>query len=92
MAVDAERAEFDGGVLEADGGLVGDAHGVDVALPVVEDVAKRRRLWGRKSVRLGDATRNALPHVVRVEVEPRLDIRRELVADIAADPCGVPVL
>ena len=44
VAVDAEHADLEHGIVEADGGLVGDADGIDVALPVVEDVDRRRRL------------------------------------------------
>ena len=35
--------------------------------------------------------RNALPHFVGVEIEPGLDIGRELIADIAAYPRRLPV-
>ena len=36
MAVDAERAEINDGVVEPDGRLVRQPHGIDVALPVLE--------------------------------------------------------
>ena len=40
---------------------------------------------------LGDAPRDALPHCVGVQVKPGLDVRRELITDIAAEARGLPV-
>ena len=61
VAIDAERADFDRGVVEFDRGLVGDADGVDIALPVVDDVDWRRGLRrGQRGCFVTDAG-NALP-------------------------------
>ena len=60
-------------------------HGVDVALLVVGDVAGRGGLGIGQRRLLGDGAGDALAHLIGVEIEPRLDIRRELIADIAAD-------
>ena len=82
VALHVEGADLDGGVVEFERGLVGDAVGIDVALPVVEHVGcgRRARLVQRGVFR--HRSRNPLLDIVAVEIEAGLDIRRDLVAEI----------
>ena len=87
VAVDAEGAEFDLGVVETDRGLVGDR---TVSMLRCQSLATLTGAGGfgiGQGRLLGDAAGNALANFVGVEIEPRLDIRRELIADIAAAAC-----
>ena len=89
VAVDAEHPELDGGAgRDPHRRLVGDAQGVDVALPVIDhvDSCSRRRRCERDI--LGHASGNALPDLVGVDVEPRFDIGRQLVCQVRACPRG----
>lgn len=84
VPVDAEGTELEPGVVESDRRLVCQPDRVDVALLVHGNVRRSRGLRIGQGRHLGDGSWNALPHLVGVEIESRLEIRRELVADIAA--------
>src|SRR2546430_955465 len=90
MPIDRKRTKIEDRIVEADGGFVGEANSVDIALPVVNDVHCSRSL--RRSQRRGfsDGPRDALPHLVGVQIEPGLDIRGELITDITANSGGIP--
>ena len=83
VPIDVERANLDGRVLaKLDRGLVGNAVGIDVALPIVDLVGRRRRARLVQRRIFCHGTGNALLDGVAVEVESRFDIRRDLVAKI----------
>ena len=92
VAVDAEDAEVQRrGRPEAERGLVGDTHRVDVALLILQHpdgVGGRRRAQRR---RLGHLAGDAPVPGIRVDVEARLGVRRELDADIAGEALHVAV-
>ena len=75
MAVDAEGAEFDLGVVEPDRGLVGKPDGINIALLIRRDVCRRGGLRIGQGRLLGDAAGDALANLIGVEIESRLGIR-----------------
>ena len=75
MAIDAEGAEFDLGIIEPDRGLVRHPHGVDVALLVAGDIGGIGGFGIGQRRLLGDAAGDTPANFVGVEIEPRFGIR-----------------
>src|SRR5690606_17580788 len=72
------------GRTEAQSGLVGDTHGVDIALLVLRHESRIRRAWIVQRHLLCHFAGQTLPPRIRIHVKARLGVRREAIAEIRA--------